>query len=116
MNCIRCGRETQNNQVFCGDCLQIMDRDPVKPGTAVLLPSRPAPTLAKKQVRRRKALTPEEQVLQLRKTVKRLSVTIAVLLLVFTAAIAILTNSLLDKEASQNIGRNYSTVGDTTGS
>ena len=26
MNCMKCGRETQNEQVFCQDCLQEMEK------------------------------------------------------------------------------------------
>ena len=35
MNCMKCGRETENEAVFCPDCLQIMEKYPV-PGPSKL--------------------------------------------------------------------------------
>ena len=40
MNCMKCGKTTTNEQVFCDDCLQVMAKHPVKPGTPVYLPQR----------------------------------------------------------------------------
>lgn len=40
MSCIRCGRDTEDNQVFCVECLADMERHPVKPGTPIQLPVR----------------------------------------------------------------------------
>lgn len=40
MNCIRCSKETEENQVFCNECLKDMERHPVKPGTPIQLPNR----------------------------------------------------------------------------
>lgn len=40
MNCIRCGREIEAEQVFCAECLEDMERHPVKPGTPIQLPVR----------------------------------------------------------------------------
>ena len=40
MNCMKCGREAPDGQVFCGDCLERMQAHPVKPGTPVLLPNK----------------------------------------------------------------------------
>lgn len=40
LNCLKCGREIEEGQVFCNDCLVQMAKYPVKPGTAVQLPSR----------------------------------------------------------------------------
>ncbi len=40
MKCMRCGNQTEENQVFCAECLEDMERQPVKPGTPVLLPDR----------------------------------------------------------------------------
>lgn len=39
LNCLKCGREIEEGQVFCNDCLVQMAKYPVKPGTAVQLPS-----------------------------------------------------------------------------
>lgn len=48
MNCLKCGREIEEGQVFCNDCLVQMAKYPVKPGTAVQLPSRGSAAAAKK--------------------------------------------------------------------
>lgn len=40
MSCIRCGKETDVSQVFCPECLEDMQRHPVKPGTPIQLPNR----------------------------------------------------------------------------
>ena len=40
MYCMKCGREIEDGQAFCGDCLAVMEKYPVKPGTAVILPKR----------------------------------------------------------------------------
>lgn len=40
MSCMRCGKETDENQVFCAECLADMERHPVKPGTPIQLPTR----------------------------------------------------------------------------
>lgn len=82
MYCLRCGRDTGNEQVFCYDCLNKMDKQPVKPGTAVLLPRRTAATVQKKQNRRR-SLSPEEQVVQLKVTVRTLLALLGTVLVAF---------------------------------
>lgn len=40
MNCIRCGRETQENNTFCDACLKEMEKHPVAPGTPIQMPKR----------------------------------------------------------------------------
>lgn len=38
MKCIRCGREAEEDQVFCEECRQDMARHPVNPSTPIQLP------------------------------------------------------------------------------
>ena len=38
MQCMKCGRDANNHQVFCEICQEDMEKYPVKPGTVVLLP------------------------------------------------------------------------------
>ena len=40
MSCMRCGKETEADNVFCNECLEDMKRHPVKPGTPIQLPVR----------------------------------------------------------------------------
>ena len=35
MQCMKCGMEVPEGQVFCNGCLEVMDKYPVKPGTPV---------------------------------------------------------------------------------
>ena len=68
MNCLKCGREIEEGQVFCNDCLVQMAKYPVKPGTAVQLPSRGSAAVSKKvHSRRRTKAAPEEQLKALKK-------------------------------------------------
>lgn len=39
MNCMKCGREIPVGQVFCDGCLKVMETYPVKPDTAIHLPT-----------------------------------------------------------------------------
>lgn len=41
MACLKCGRETNENNSFCEDCLAVMAQYPVKPGIAIQLLQRP---------------------------------------------------------------------------
>ena len=54
MDCLKCGKETEEKNVFCADCLAVMARYPVKPGTPVQLPRRATPAPEKKSSGSRK--------------------------------------------------------------
>ena len=85
MHCLKCGRETENEQVFCDECLEAMKSYPVKPGTAIQLPKRAPQEEPKRKAHHRRALPPEEQVLVLRKAVRWLLATTAVCEIPFLA-------------------------------
>lgn len=53
MFCMKCGKEIPEEQVFCEECLADMALHPVKPGTPVLLPVRPAQANAKRGARKK---------------------------------------------------------------
>lgn len=107
MYCLKCGRESIDDQVFCDACLEGMSHYPVKPDTAVNLPSRESPAPVKKQVPRKRPLTPEEQVTRLRKHVRRLTVLLAVLTVVLSLTTAMLLKEHFNDGHSPLIGRNY---------
>ena len=111
MKCIKCGRET--DQTFCEKCRAEMEKYPVKPGTIVLLPKeRPA---NKKPQPRHQATPPEEKLRSQRRTIRRLSRAVAVLLvLLVLTGIAIV--QLVEKSAKPAVGQNYSTVTKPSGS
>ena len=81
MNCLRCGRETPAEQIFCQDCLIEMEKYPVKPGTAVQLPQRKENHSPRKSKRR--IHTSEEHIRHLQGWVRSLA------LLLFLALLAI---------------------------
>ena len=73
MGCMKCGRELEEGQVFCTDCLEQMAAYPVKPGTAVFLPHHRSSSPVKKILpKRRQAPTMEEMVIRLKKRSRRL--------------------------------------------
>lgn len=108
MNCLKCGRKIDDGQVFCTDCLVQMEKYPIKPGTAVILPSRNDPVPARKSsFRFRPALSPEEQLRHLKRRVHRLTLALAVVLLLF-AGLAFFTGHLLRSRSQPLPGQNYS--------
>ncbi len=113
MHCLKCGKETEESQIFCPECLQMMDSYPVKPGTPVILPQRNHTSGEK--ANHKKEQTPEEQLRTLRNISRILLAAVAVLsvLLCITGVLLLRT---LDRTAPaqeappNNIGRNYTTT------
>ena len=114
MYCLKCGKETDADQVFCNHCLETMEQYPVKPGTPVQLPKKENTGAAKKQHRRR--LTMEEQNQRLRVTVR----TLLILNLILLCLLGYFGWSWLNHQhitpelPVSEIGQNY-TVEDSTG-
>lgn len=110
MNCMKCGRETVGNQVFCPGCLADMKLHPVKPGAVVQLPTQKAPTQIKKQPRRRSPMTGEARIRELTRR-NRLLTLLLIVVLVFAAFFAsISTKVIRDLVSQQLVGKNYSTI------
>ena len=105
MYCMKCGRETTDEQVFCDSCLQTMAQYPIKPGTPIQLPNRSG---GKKQAPRKRQPTAAEQVQQLKRTVKRLIVALAVLTLVLCMTTIVLLQVMHDDATVPVAGKNYS--------
>ena len=107
MGCLKCGRDTISDQVFCVDCQLEMQKYPVLPGTVVKLPDRKTSSAAKKQSKKR-TVPPEEQV----KTLKKRCRTLMILLLIVTAIAAALAIPAVKHltEGNHKIGQNYTTV------
>ena len=106
MACLKCGRDTADAQVFCDDCLATMEEHPVRPGTLVLLPSHKDQPSAKKQFHRKRTLSPEEQVIHLRRALRRMYLCAAVLLVVLGMATAWLVSEIMEEDTPA-IGQNY---------
>lgn len=112
MNCMKCGREVEEGQVFCSTCLEVMEKYPVKPGIAILLPHRKdTPVQKKAYTKRRQPPTPEEQILRLKKRLNRMIILWLVTLFLLAATIYPTVEFFLGKTL-QRPGQNYSTVTD----
>lgn len=73
MNCMKCGKETTQSQVFCDRCLEVMAQYPVDPATAFQLPQR-KDLPADKKALRVKELSPKEALRRQRKLTRRLRI------------------------------------------
>lgn len=108
MNCMRCGREIPEDQVFCADCLEEMKKYPVKPDIPVRIPRRPDPALTRPL--RKKGPSEEEQIRTLKKQVR---VLMWLLILAFIVIIVLTIPAIRDLvEDSIKLlpGQNYSSV------
>ena len=110
MNCIKCGKKTKGEQVFCDKCLRVMEDYPVKPDAHVQLPTHASPSAQKKSGKKRRNLTEEEQLVYLRRTVRVMAAVIAVLAILLGVVCGMLfARSGQDKETS--LGKDYTYVG-----
>lgn len=91
MNCIKCGKDTKSEQIFCQQCLEMMEKYPVKPDVHIQLPNRPAVLPPKRSGKKRLLLSADEQLAVLQKRTRRQAWWIAFLIVaLFGAAAAIL--------------------------
>ena len=114
MSCLRCGRETEEGRSFCDLCLEEMEKYPVRPGTAVMLPRRQESTPPKK-TKRHAPVPAEEQIKKLKKQKAVLCATLGLIILLL-AAVLILERAEPVKEYLRP-GQNYSameTIAETT--
>jgi len=107
MGCLKCGRDTISEQVFCPDCLAEMKKYPVRPGTVVQLPSRKSSTVVKKAAKRR-TVPLDDQIRILKKRVRTLTI-LLILMTVIAAALAVPAVEHL-MENHFKIGQNYNTI------
>ena len=111
MNCMKCGRETQAENVFCQSCLMDMAKHPIQPGTVVLLPRRREPSIVKK-VTKRHILTPEEQLRLQRKWLMILTLLLALTITIIVLMFNPTMHYVMDQH--YEIGQNYSSVMQST--
>ena len=105
MNCMKCGREVDDGQVFCPECLELMAQEPIKISVPVHLPQQPP----KRTSSRRPVIHLEEEVHRLETANDRMRIWIILL----TMASLLLTMALYHKEigvVADELGKNYSTV------
>lgn len=85
MQCLKCGRDVDEDQVFCEDCLEEAAQYPVDPNAAVYLPPLKAQEVPVKPVRRRPP-TPEEQLKGAKKRIRGLAIGLTLCILLLLAA------------------------------
>ena len=107
MNCMKCGRETQDESVFCQDCLLEMEKYPVRPGTVVQLHRRREVSAAKKMSKRH-IPSLEEQLKHYRKVTWILTL----LLVLCIGAIVLMFKPTMHYVLDEHVevGQNYSSV------
>ena len=113
MGCLKCGRNTQPNEVFCNSCLREMEKYPVRPDIEVKLPERKSSSGQKKQSKTR-TVHQEEQIRILKKRCWTLFLLLIFFILLATALAFPAVEHLM--EDNFKIGQNYSTVTGTEGS
>ena len=111
MYCLKCGKKTQGEQIFCESCLAVMDQYPVKSDTPIHLPNRTTSPIPKKPAHRKRTISPEEQIQNLKHTNRRLTSIILVLIVALGICIGALAFQLLNPqpqpEANSSSGKNY---------
>ena len=106
MHCLKCGKEVQDDQVFCEECLAGMEQEPIPISAPVVIPAQP---IQKNPAFRRPVINPEEELKRLQKFNQNL---ILVMVLLFTLVL-LMAVLLYDKQiwqAVDDLGRNYSVV------
>ena len=106
MSCLKCGKKTKDAQVFCQQCLEVMENYPVKSDVHVQLPNRPARPLSKKSGKKRRPASVEEQLVILRSRQRRLLALVFVLVLLLGVAGVLLVHKALTPE-DLDWGKNY---------
>ena len=112
MKCLRCGVETGDQQVFCKECLASMEQYPVKPGTPITLPDRRVAAEPQRAVRKKRELSPEEQLARVNRLVQLLVAALAATLVTAGIFGSLLFVELTAEEPQHPGTRNYSTTED----
>ena len=109
MNCLKCGRDIDEGQMFCGSCLEVMEKYPVKPNTAVQLPRRDDSVPVKKAApKRRQLLTAEEKLQSAKRFLRRILILWLITLGLLIASLHPAIRFLMG-DSIKLPGQNYST-------
>lgn len=112
MQCLKCGKDTTDGKIFCDSCLEVMAQYPVNPTSPVPAPRQEIPAQERKTSRRR-PLTEEDTILQLKGLIRLLTITVAILSVLLCLVAGLLLQQLQTKQGSNVIGKNYTTSTDT---
>lgn len=108
MNCMKCGRESSDDQAFCPKCLEQMACHPVRPDVVVQLPLRQEIPL-KKAPSRKKVLALEEQLQRLKRKNRRLTAVLCVLLAASLFLFSLTIGHFRQLDVQKILGQNYTT-------
>ncbi|MBR2937953.1 MAG: hypothetical protein IKB80_05635 [Oscillospiraceae bacterium] len=106
MQCLKCGKETKNEQVFCPRCLAVMEAYPVKQDVHIQLPNHTQRELSKKSGKKRRAPSPQEQIAALRRRNRRLVAVLLAMALLLAVAGYLLARATVSSEDTE-LGKNY---------
>ena len=110
MNCMKCGRETKTDNIFCPECLDHMERHPVAENVLVYVPSEKDRVAANKHKIEHPVVSADDQVKRLHRKVERLRL-LVILFLAATMFFAVLSMETLHELKLTNlIGKNYTAV------
>ena len=108
MNCMKCGVEIPEKQVFCDHCLEVMAQYPIKPDAHVHLPKRSlAPDFTKKPPKKKRPQTPEEIISGLKLRILRLRLVAAILVFLLCVISGLFAVNLYQQYHTPDTGRNY---------
>ena len=113
MQCLKCGNKTAEKQVFCEDCLAIMQKYPIKPGTAIHIPQREKIDPEKRRAAQDIEDAKDSQIQRQRSVIRMLIGVLAVMSAILLLTAGILLHMMNENDISKSIGKNYTTV-DTT--
>ena len=105
MNCMKCGREVEDGQVFCQECLAEMETDPIRISTPVHIPRQPT----KGTAAHHPVYHPEEEARRLERSNERLRVWVILLAM----ATLLLAMAVYHREVANvvgELGKNYSVI------
>ena len=104
---MKCGIEIPENQVFCDQCLSVMDQYPIKPDARIHLPKRATESDVPKKSKKKRAPSPEEQIALLRLKVLRIRLVAVILAFLLCVASAFLALVIYEVYFAPVTGRNY---------
>ena len=110
VNCMKCGRETKEDAVFCEECLEHMARHPVPANTLVYVPSEKDRAASKKHIVSHPVMTHEDQIKRLNRKVQTLSLFLALAVGVAIFLGLLSADALHELSVSDFMGKNYTTI------
>ena len=104
MNCMKCGREVDDGQVFCPECLEVMEQDPIRISASVQIPRQPP----RRNTPRRPAIHLEEEL----RRVERANEILRIWIILLAVASMLLGMAIYHGEIqhAEDMGKNYSVV------